>query len=95
VKRRSIVDAVAHEPDRVAVLFESQQNPVFLYWRHAREYARFLGIMGQSRVRHPIQILAGHDFAGFDAYLRADVSGDAVVVTGDRFDLNPILLQGS
>src|SRR5208283_760685 len=45
VKRRSVVDAVAHETDRVAVVFESHQNAVFLRWRDAREYACLFGVV--------------------------------------------------
>src|SRR5208337_3473306 len=92
VKRWCVVDAVTHEPNRMAVVFESQENAILLSRGNASEYARLLGIVGQRRVRHAIEILAGDDFAGFDAYLRADVPGDAVVVTRYNLHVNAILL---
>jgi hypothetical protein len=66
VERGRIVNAVAHEPHGVAVVFESQENPVFLRGRYAREYPCLLDIVPQRRVGHPLQFVARQDVAGGD-----------------------------
>ena len=76
----------------MTIVFESQENPVFLRRRNTGENLRLLGVVRQRRVRHSIHLLASDDFAGVDSDLRADVAGDAVIVTGDNLDLDPVLL---
>src|SRR5271165_6444786 len=95
IQRWRVVDAVTHEPHRMAVVFEGEENAVFLYRRNAREDVRLLDVVRQRRIRHPVQIFARNHLAGIDAYLCADVAGHAIVVTGDDLDFDPILLQGS
>ena len=48
--------------------------------------------MPERRVCNPLQLVTREDVARSDSYLRADVTGDAVIVPGDNLDLNTILL---
>ena len=90
VQRRRIVNTVAHEADGMPGVFESQENPVLLCRRNASEDVRFLGVMGQRRIRHIGHFVARDNVAGIETDLRTHAGGDKVVVAGDDLDLDAI-----
>ena len=67
VKRRRIVDAVAHEADDVPALLEGEEDPRLLGGRRAREDGRALGDLGEGGVRHAVDFGAREHLARVEA----------------------------
>ena len=93
VQRRSIVDAVADVPDDVPACFQSEDDPVLLFRRHAGEDGAVLRLVGQSGIVHRVDLVAGDDAVGCQPHVVGDLLGHILVVAGHDDHGDAILLQ--
>jgi hypothetical protein len=92
-QRRSVVDAVTHVPDDVPPGLESQDDPVLLLRRHAREDDSVLGLVGEGGVVHGVDVAVGDDVVGRQPDVVCDLPGYVLVVAGHDDHRDAVLFQ--
>src|SRR5664280_2581402 len=85
---RSVVDAVAHESQYVALALERADDAFFVRGGQPGKDAGGAGGFGQLRVVHRLDLGAEQDVLYRHAHLLADVGGDDLVVAGEDFDVH-------
>lgn len=77
----------------MTVVFQSQEDAIFLCRRYASENAGAFSCVLQRRLSQLFQIITGYDLTRIDPYLRANMSGDAIVVSRNDLCLHPVPFQ--
>src|ERR1035438_3553373 len=90
----SIVDAVAHESDDVALTPESANDPLLVGGREAGEQRGLLGRIGQLGIGHFLDVRAQQHGIGRKSHVLAHLAADQIVVAGENLNSDAMLVKG-
>jgi AraC-like DNA-binding protein len=90
LERRTIVDAVAEEPDHMTLEVERADDSLFLARRKLCEHGGAVSKLGELAVVHLLDLTAEQHHARIDLHFAADFAGDDFIVAGQDLDLHAL-----